>query len=115
MITQSYSSEKASLFHPGAFLGERNYICDTAIVTFSHEILSAVLERYPHKQVSHNCSVNGHRPIYLLGAALPEKDPEAIFKSVKDKEEITKLALYGEITGKETIAAIDEKLLEFFK
>ena len=52
MITDSYHSEKESLFSPGAFLGERKYICDTAIATFSGEIFNSVLEKYPHKEVA---------------------------------------------------------------
>ena len=45
MITESYSEERESLFSPGAFLGERKYICDTAIVTFSGKIFQAVIDR----------------------------------------------------------------------
>lgn len=66
MITDSYSSEKESLFSPGAFLGERKYIYDIAITTFSHEIFTAVTEKYPHTEVAGIGSANGRRPIYLL-------------------------------------------------
>ena len=31
MITESYSEEREALFSPGAFLGERKYLCDTAL------------------------------------------------------------------------------------
>ncbi len=68
MITESYYSEKESMISPGAFLGERKYICDTAIATFSNEIFEAVLEKFPHKEVGHNANANGHRPIYLIEA-----------------------------------------------
>lgn len=66
MITDSFHKESESLFNPGAFLGEKRNICDTAIATFSHEIVSAVLEKYPHEEVAHTASVNGHSPVYLL-------------------------------------------------
>ena len=33
---------------------------------------------------------------------------------IKNKEEITKLALYSHVKNKEPIALIDEKLLEYF-
>ena len=66
MITDSYRSEKESLFSPKAFLGERKYICDTAIATFSGEIFNSVLEKYPHKEVADVTTVNGSKPVYLL-------------------------------------------------
>lgn len=66
MITDSYCSEKDSLFSPGVFLGERKYICDTAIATFSGEIFNSVLEKYPHKEVAYVGTANGSKPVYLL-------------------------------------------------
>ncbi len=66
MITDAYHDEKEALFDPGASLGERGSICDTAIATFSHEILNAVLEKYPHEEIAGINSVNGYRPAYLL-------------------------------------------------
>ena len=66
MIVDSYHEEKESIISLEAFLGERKYICDTAIATFSGEILNAVIQRYPHKEVSDIGSVNGHKPIYML-------------------------------------------------
>ena len=66
MIVNSYHNEKESLFSPEAFLGEKKYICDTAIATFSCEIFNAVTERYPHEKVAQVGSANGHRPVYLL-------------------------------------------------
>ena len=68
MITEAYHSEKESMFSPEAFLGERKYICDTAIATFSNEIFEAVLDTYPHREAGHNATANGHRPIYLIEA-----------------------------------------------
>ena len=66
MITDSYRSEKESIFSPEAFLGERKHICDTAIATFSGEIFNSVLEKYPHKEVADVTTVNGSKPVYLL-------------------------------------------------
>lgn len=66
MITDSYHEDMESLFSPEAFLGERKHICDTAIATFSYEILNIVLENFPHREVAHTCSANGHRPIYMI-------------------------------------------------
>jgi nucleoside phosphorylase len=66
LITDSYRNEKESLFSPEAFLGERKYICDTAIATFSGEIFNSVLEKYPHKEVARVTTVNGSKPVYLL-------------------------------------------------
>ena len=66
MITESYSEERESLFSPGAFFGERKYICDTAIITFSGEIFQAVIDRYPHREVAHIGSANGHKAIYAV-------------------------------------------------
>ncbi len=37
-----------------------------------------------------------------------------LYNNVADKEEITSLALYSQIKGKEPIARIDEKLLEYY-
>ena len=66
MIVNSYHKEKESIFSTEAFLGEKKYICDTAIATFSCEIFNAVTKKYPHKEVAHTVSANGHRPIYQL-------------------------------------------------
>ncbi|MEF2885599.1 MAG: hypothetical protein U0P28_10495, partial [Ruminococcus sp.] len=63
MITESYSEERESLFSPSAFFGERKYICDTAIITFSGEIFQAVIDRYPHREVAYIGSANGHKAI----------------------------------------------------
>lgn len=51
----------------------------------------------------------------LYGITLPEEALNDIEKYRTDKEEIEKLAFYSEIHKKEPIAAIDEKLLEFWK
>ena len=51
----------------------------------------------------------------LYGITLPEETLNDIEKYRTDKEEVEKLALYSEIQGKEPIAVIDEKLLEFWK
>ena len=51
----------------------------------------------------------------LYGITLPKEYLEIIEKYRTDKEEIEKLAFYEEIKGKEAIAPIDEKLLEYWK
>ncbi|MEE0956759.1 MAG: nucleoside phosphorylase [Ruminococcus sp.] len=66
MITESYSEERESLFSPGAYLGERKHICDTAIATFSGEIFQVVINKYPHREVAHIGSANGSKPIYAI-------------------------------------------------
>ena len=66
MITESFSEESEALFSPGAFLGERKYLCDTAIATFSGEIYQAVIDKYPHREVAHIGSANGRKPIYAI-------------------------------------------------
>ena len=50
----------------------------------------------------------------LYGVTLPKEMLVEIEKSREDKEEIGKLAFYSRVQG-EDIAAIDEKLLEFYK
>ena len=51
----------------------------------------------------------------LYGITLPGATSlDDLYKNVADKEEITGLALYSQIKGKEPIALIDEKLLEFY-
>lgn len=40
---------------------------------------------------------------------------DTIERSRTDREEISKLAFYSKVKSKEKIAAIDEKLLEFWK
>ena len=51
----------------------------------------------------------------LYGITLPNMNTNELFNKIKDKQEITKLALYSEVKSKEPIAEIDEKLLEYFK
>lgn len=51
----------------------------------------------------------------LYGIALPAQNIDEWYTQVQDKAEIGRLALYSEIKGKEPIAQIDEKLLDYFK
>ena len=51
----------------------------------------------------------------LYGVTLSKKYLEIIEKYRTDKEEVEKLAFYSAIKGKEPIAMIDEKLLEYWK
>ena len=51
----------------------------------------------------------------LYGITLPGTTSlEDLYNNVADKEEITGLALYSQIKGKEPIALIDEKLLGYY-
>lgn len=51
----------------------------------------------------------------LYGVTLPEEALKDIEGNRTDKEEIERLAFYSEIKGKEPIAAIDERLLEYWR
>ena len=51
----------------------------------------------------------------LYGITLPAEMLKTIETYRTDKEEVEKLALYSEVKGKEKIALIDEKLLEYWK
>lgn len=52
----------------------------------------------------------------LYGITLPDAaNPKDLYNRVEDKEEIARLALYSRIKGKEPIAPIDEKLLEYYR
>lgn len=59
---------------------------------------------------SERIELGGLYGITLSGTA----GPEDLYSGVADKEEITGLALYSQIKGKEPIAPIDEKLLEYY-
>ena len=50
----------------------------------------------------------------LYGVVLPDMNIDSLYELVRDKDEITQLALYSHVKDNEPIAAIDEKLLEFF-
>ncbi len=50
----------------------------------------------------------------LYGISLPAASMENINKYRTDKEEVEKLAFYSDLKGKEKIALIDEKLLEYW-
>lgn len=50
----------------------------------------------------------------LYGICLPAECMDSIEKSRIDREEIGKLAFYSDIRGKERIAPIDEKLIEYW-
>lgn len=51
----------------------------------------------------------------IYGTTLPKNYLKTIEKIRIDREEIGKLALYGAIKGKEKVAPIDEKLLEYWQ
>jgi 8-oxo-dGTP diphosphatase len=50
----------------------------------------------------------------LYGISLPDQHIDDLYSMIKDKAEITGLALYSQVKGKEAIAEIDEKLLDCF-
>ena len=50
----------------------------------------------------------------LYGVSLPEMSVDSLFGMIKDKDEITQLALYSRIKDSEPIALIDEKLLSYY-
>ena len=51
----------------------------------------------------------------LYGITLPEMSVDDLYGRIRDKEEITALALYSRIRGREPIALIDETLLEYYR
>lgn len=51
----------------------------------------------------------------LYGITLPKEYLSIIEKYRTDKEEVEKLAFFGDIQGSEKVAVIDEKLLEYWK
>ena len=51
----------------------------------------------------------------LYGVTLPDMSIDELFGMIKDKDEITQLALYSKIKGNEPIALFDEKLLSYYK
>ena len=51
----------------------------------------------------------------LYGITLPEEYLQIIENYRTDKEEVERLAFYSEIKGKEEMAPIDEKLLEYWE
>ena len=50
----------------------------------------------------------------MYGIRLPDLNIDDIYEMIKDKDEITKIALYSQVKNKESIALIDETLLEYF-
>ncbi len=50
----------------------------------------------------------------LYGITLQDISIDNIYNQIQDRDEITKLALYSKVKGKEPIAPIDEKLLEYY-
>ena len=66
MITHSFDPDSRAVITPASLFGEQKKICDIAIGTFSSEIYSAVLERYPNEQISEISAANRIRPVHLL-------------------------------------------------
>lgn len=51
----------------------------------------------------------------LYGITLPDMEIDELYDMIRDKDEITALAMYSRIKGKEAIAGIDEKLLAYYR
>ena len=51
----------------------------------------------------------------LYGISLSDMSVDTLFGKIKDKDEITQLALYSKIKDNEPIALIDEKLLSYYE
>ena len=51
----------------------------------------------------------------LYGISLPDMSVDTLFGMIKDKDEITQLALYSKIKDNEPISLIDEKLLSYYE
>lgn len=66
MITDSFDFTSEAIITPASFWGEKNKICDIAIVTFSREIYPAVLKLFPNEQVGEIRAANRIKPIHLL-------------------------------------------------
>ena len=50
----------------------------------------------------------------LYGVTLPDTDIGDLYSTIRDRDEITGLALYSRVKDREPIAMIDEKLLEYY-
>ena len=50
----------------------------------------------------------------MSGIMLPKMSVDDLYVRIRDKEEITKLALYSQVSGREAIALIDEKLPAYY-
>ena len=66
MITDSFDNQSEAIISPRAFFGEQKKICDIAVATFSREILSNVLGRYPNEVIGEIKAVNHIRSLYLI-------------------------------------------------
>ena len=68
MITDSFDDKTEAIISPGSFFGDKRYICDTAIGTFSREIYAEVLNTYPNEQIDEIRAANWVRPVHLIKA-----------------------------------------------
>lgn len=68
MIMDSFDNKSEAIISPESFYGEQKHMCDVAIATFSREIYSSVLEKYPNEQVAEIRAANRCRPLHLLTA-----------------------------------------------
>ncbi len=66
MIIDAFDPESEAIVSPKALVGEQRKLCDIAVGTFSREIYSAVLERFPNEQAGEIRAANWIRPVHLL-------------------------------------------------
>lgn len=66
MITEAYDGISEAIISPGKIFGEQQSFCDIAIATFSREIFPAVLNAFPHEQISEIRAANRIKPVYLI-------------------------------------------------
>lgn len=66
MITDSFDNTSEPIVTPEHFEGQRRFICDICIITFSHLILSELKNRFELKECAVLRAANGDRPIYTF-------------------------------------------------
>lgn len=66
MITDSFDTETEPIVTLKAFYGERQYVCDVCIVTFSDVVYKAVLHSFACEKVSKISCCYGEEPIYTF-------------------------------------------------
>ncbi|MBR4674121.1 MAG: GNAT family N-acetyltransferase [Victivallales bacterium] len=64
MITDSFDDKTPSITSREAFYGPQKHQCDICIVTFSQNILEALLERFDCRKLAEITACNGNIPIY---------------------------------------------------
>ena len=65
MITDSFDNRSEPMITPAAFYGPQKHLCDVCVLTFSHVILSALMERFSLEEIDHLATANGPISVYL--------------------------------------------------